>query len=111
MLLILNWPNSVGEAWGKMRIYEFDPEYVVCKIVGSYRKVLSYLEDLITKMENPNQLTYDLHIWPDFHGNRLLADPTLKGMVCGLTLSSSVNDLAALYLATIQALAVMKKNA
>lgn len=58
------------------------------------------------KNEKKHELTRDLHIWPDFHGNRLLADPTLKGMVCGLTLSSSVNDLAALYLATIQALAV-----
>lgn len=27
-------------------------------------------------------LTVDLHVWPDFHGNRSpLADPTLKGMV------------------------------
>lgn len=27
-------------------------------------------------------LTVDLHVWPDFHGNRSpLADVTLKGMV------------------------------
>lgn len=29
-----------------------------------------------------SRLTQDLHIWPDFHGNRSpLADPNLKGMV------------------------------
>jgi hypothetical protein len=71
-------------------------------------------------------LTKDLHIWPDYHGNRSpLADPDLKGMVwcaslylfhsfqllykfqiSGLTLGSDFADLAVKYLATVQALAV-----
>lgn len=52
-------------------------------------------------------LTGDLHVWPDFHGNRSpLADPNLKGMISGLSLSSDEENLALLYLATLQALSV-----
>uniref|UniRef100_A0ACB8F448 Uncharacterized protein n=1 Tax=Sphaerodactylus townsendi TaxID=933632 RepID=A0ACB8F448_9SAUR len=63
--------------------------------------------DLIKKSLPVGFLTVDVHIWPDFHGNRSpLADLTLKGMVVGLTLSQGLDDLAVLYLATIQAIAL-----
>ncbi|KAK9979014.1 hypothetical protein ABG768_012461 [Culter alburnus] len=53
------------------------------------------------------QLTAGLHIWPDFHGNRSpLADQTSRGSVVGLTLSQTLDDLALLYLATLQAIAL-----
>jgi ribulose kinase len=52
-------------------------------------------------------LTKDFHMWPDFHGNRSpLADPTMKGMVVGLTINCSEENLALLYLATLQGLSV-----
>lgn len=51
-------------------------------------------------------LTKDLHVLPYFHGNRSpRANPSLRGAVTGLTLSSTLNDLARLYLATIQSIA------
>jgi FGGY-family pentulose kinase len=54
----------------------------------------------------PAALARDLHVLPDHHGNRSpRADPTLRGMVSGLKLSDSVDALALLYLATVQAIA------
>lgn len=51
-------------------------------------------------------LTKNLHVYPDFHGNRSpLADPKSRGTICGLPLSSSEKDLALLYLATVQSIA------
>jgi FGGY-family pentulose kinase len=52
-------------------------------------------------------LTRDLHVCPDFHGNRSpFADPTLRGMVSGLSLANNEDVLASLYLATLQGLAL-----
>jgi len=58
------------------------------------------------KIEFPARLTHDLHVLPYFHGNRSpRADATLRGVVSGLSLSATADDLALLYLATIQAIA------
>jgi FGGY-family pentulose kinase len=75
----------------------------------------SIFETLNTRLErlaeaegvaNPSALTAGLHVDPDFHGNRSpLADSSLRGMVSGLSLSAGPDDLARLYLATLQALA------
>jgi FGGY-family pentulose kinase len=53
-----------------------------------------------------HQLTRDIHVCPYFHGNRSpRANPHLKGMISGLKLSAGLDDLALLYLATVQAIA------
>ncbi|XP_045753529.1 FGGY carbohydrate kinase domain-containing protein isoform X4 [Mirounga angustirostris] len=79
------------------------------KATARCQSVYAYLNshlDLIKKARPVGFLTVDLHVWPDFHGNRSpLADLTLKGMVTGLKLSQDLDDLAILYLATVQAIA------
>ncbi|XP_077005597.1 FGGY carbohydrate kinase domain-containing protein isoform X2 [Tamandua tetradactyla] len=79
------------------------------KATARCQNVYEYLNshlDLIKKAQSVGFLTVDLHVWPDFHGNRSpLADLTLKGMVTGLKLSQDLDDLAILYLATVQAIA------
>ncbi|VVD03134.1 unnamed protein product [Leptidea sinapis] len=58
------------------------------------------------RLSDVNFLTKDLHVWPDFHGNRSpIADPSLTGMIVGLKIDKSEENLALLYLATLQALA------
>jgi ribulose kinase len=65
------------------------------------------LEVLAAGARFPAQITAGLHVLPDHHGNRSpRADPSLRGMVSGLKLSDSIDQLALLYLATIQAIAL-----
>jgi FGGY-family pentulose kinase len=64
------------------------------------------LADMAGGQPVPGALTADLHVLADHHGNRSpRADPSLRGMVSGLSLSASVDALALQYLATIQAIA------
>jgi FGGY-family pentulose kinase len=64
------------------------------------------LDTLSARVSFPAQLTKELHVYPDFHGNRSpRANPHLRGMISGLSLSTTLDDLAVLYLATVQAVA------
>jgi FGGY-family pentulose kinase len=64
------------------------------------------LTALAASLPFPAALSRDLHVLPDHHGNRSpRADPTLRGMISGLSLDDSADALAVLYLATVQALA------
>ncbi len=52
-------------------------------------------------------LTQDIHMLPYFHGNRSpRANPNLTGILTGLKLSRTPDDMALSYLATIQAIAL-----
>ncbi|XP_028412955.1 FGGY carbohydrate kinase domain-containing protein-like [Dendronephthya gigantea] len=108
------WLNEGGQsATGKVidHILETHPAWteLVEKAKQSactvYEKLYSILEESAQDQEHYALLTNDYHVYPDFHGNRSpIADPTLKGMVTGLTLTNDLKSLAVLYLATIQAL-------
>jgi FGGY-family pentulose kinase len=71
-----------------------------------YEALNGRLAKLAHGLAHPALLTRDLHVLPDFLGNRSpRADASLRGMVSGLGLHASGDDLALLYLATIQAIA------
>jgi FGGY-family pentulose kinase len=71
-----------------------------------YALLNARLERLSEEGHAPALLTADLHVMPDFHGNRSpRADPSLRGMISGLDLATGPDALARLYLATIQAIA------
>lgn len=69
-------------------------------------EVLNQRLEKLAEGRSIGELTAALHVCPYFHGNRSpRANPHLVGMVSGLKLSASLDDLALLYLATIQAIA------
>ena len=83
---------------------------------GNAEKIYSYLEAKCVEMKHEknldsiHNLTKNLHVFPDFHGNRSpLADPEMKGSIVGLDLDKSEKNLALIYLSTIQALAYETK--
>lgn len=58
------------------------------------------------KSGSSDELTSNFHLLPDFLGNRSpRADVHSRGMIAGLSLDSSFENLAVLYYATIQAIA------
>ena len=71
-----------------------------------YELLNADVERLAKGLDTPARLTAELHVLPYFHGNRSpRANPTLRGMVSGLRLSATRDDMALMYLATIQAIA------
>jgi FGGY-family pentulose kinase len=76
------------------------------KGTSPYAILNEHLATLAKSSAFPAELTEDVHVLPDHHGNRSpRADPSLRGMISGLSLDDSVDALAVLYMATVQALA------
>ncbi|KAG0553545.1 hypothetical protein M758_12G019800 [Ceratodon purpureus] len=78
-----------------------------------YDALNGILEDLAAEQDVPftSALTKDIHVSPDFNGNRSpLADPKARGVISGLSLEASPEDLALLYLATVQSIAYGTKH-
>lgn len=103
------WCSEGGQsATGKLidHIIETHPAYSLLDSTNKYPKLSEIITQLAKERNVPEyELTRELHVYPDFHGNRSpLANPAMKGMICGLTLNSGLTDLALLYLATLQSL-------
>lgn len=74
--------------------------------VTVYEILAEVIDRLSSTVDFPARLTEELHVLPDFHGNRSpRANPDARGMISGLRLSDSIEELALLYLATVQAVA------
>jgi ribulose kinase len=70
--------------------------------------IYSFLNQKVEQMKRQRGLdpVRHFHVLPYFHGNRSpRADPYAKGMVSGLTLSATPEDVALLYHATVQGIA------
>jgi len=113
------WANEAGQsAAGALldRILEGHAAFAGLKSAvtdgGSVHDELRrILGDLAGSEEDTHLLTKDMHVQPDFHGNRApLADATLRGAMTGLTMHSGAKDLAVQYMAAIQALAYGTKQ-
>ncbi|KAN0124378.1 Pentulose kinase [Russula decolorans] len=51
------------------------------------------------------------HFYPDLHGNRSpIADPRMRGSIVGLTLDSSLHDLARKYAVALEAIALQTRH-
>ncbi|XP_049867474.1 FGGY carbohydrate kinase domain-containing protein [Pectinophora gossypiella] len=108
------WLNEAGQSASGMLldyVISSHPAGIDLLKKWSTGEVRNHLRELLIKMaiskglSDVSLLTKDFHIWPDYHGNRSpLADPTIKGMLVGLTINSSEENLALLYLATLQGL-------
>ncbi|PZC84646.1 FGGY carbohydrate kinase domain-containing protein [Helicoverpa armigera] len=109
------WLNEAGQSASGMLLdhiissHPAGAELLKTMSSGDARIHLRGLLSEMAKQEGCNDVCYltrDIHVWPDFHGNRSpIADPSMRGMICGLSINNSEANLALLYLATLQALA------
>ena len=105
------WLNEAGQsAVGSLVDHVVQTHAATPALAAGGGSIFDKLNDRIDRLAQglaaPALLTTGLHVDPDFHGNRSpRADSSLRGMISGLGLSAGPDDLARLYLATLQSLA------
>ncbi|KAA1465926.1 Pentulose kinase [Dentipellis sp. KUC8613] len=116
------WMNEGGQS-STGQLIDFmittHPAYAELKQVAADRKtnihqVLADTLEEIRKREGAETWTEVLkfmHFYPDLHGNRSpIADPRMRGSLMGLTLDSSLHDLARKYALTLEAIALQTRH-
>ncbi|KAK0490523.1 FGGY family of carbohydrate kinase [Armillaria novae-zelandiae] len=64
-----------------------------------------------SKSDSLTELTKDIHLYPDLHGNRSpIADPRMKGSIVGMALDDTLHDLARKYNVTLEAIALQTRH-
>ncbi|KAL1513586.1 hypothetical protein ABEB36_002980 [Hypothenemus hampei] len=90
--------TEIKKQIGEMHIHKYLNKILKIKAQKSNLTARSYL-------------TKFLHVLPDFEGNKSpLADPWIRGMISGLSIPTTQESLALLYLATMQSLAYSTKH-
>ncbi|KAJ7638433.1 Pentulose kinase [Roridomyces roridus] len=81
------------------------------------KNIFVILEELLSTLQTqegvatPTELLKDVHMYPDFHGNRSpTADPRMRGSISGLALDSTLNDLARKYYLTLESIALQTRH-
>lgn len=110
------WLNEGGQsATGALidHVIQSHPCYATLREQGKtqgktiYEVLNGLLRSMAGEADKIAFLTQDIHMLPYFHGNRSpRANPNLTGMLTGLKLSRTPEDMALYYLATIQAIAL-----
>ncbi|KAG8886539.1 hypothetical protein FRB97_003050 [Tulasnella sp. 331] len=121
------WMNEGGQsATGQLIdfVIKNHPAYPELKVLSSESKE-SIHDILEAKLEELRQvtsaaggtletftgLTKDVHMYPDFHGNRSpLADSKMRGSISGLSLDNSIIDLALKFNVTLEAIALQTRH-
>ncbi|KAG5650779.1 hypothetical protein H0H81_011077 [Sphagnurus paluster] len=113
----------VDGVWGPYRLIDFilttHPAYSKLVELGREqgKNIHTVLQEMLEKLRVENkfetltELTKDLHMYPDFHGNRSpIADPRMRGSFVGLELDSGLSDLARKYNVTLEAIALQTRH-
>ncbi|KAJ7367864.1 FGGY family of carbohydrate kinase [Mycena albidolilacea] len=81
------------------------------------KNIFVVLGDLLEKLRAEEgvatltELLKDVHMYPDFHGNRSpIADPRMRGALTGLTLDSTLPDLARKYHLALESIALQTRH-
>ena len=105
------WLNEGGQsATGALLDHILDWHAEGRRLEGNrHERVCARIVELLAS-EGP-AMAGDLHVLPDFHGNRSpLADPMATGVIHGLTLDASFDSLARLYYATAVGIALGNRH-